>query len=373
MSAKHPFRRVLVGAAVLAALAAVGGLPATSAHAQQGIDVVFKIDESGSMGDDIAAVQANVVTIFSALPAGSHVGLVGYGTSSHYGGTYQIPHVHTPLTADTAVFQAAVNQLIASGGLEEGYRVVYESAYDAVQVDWQGNPSPSLGFRGAPYCNILITDENPNQQYSPDSKTLQEATDAMTNFSSGQGGIFFGILPTGYFPQAQQLADDTGGQLFDLAAFRENAQPVIDAVLEACREAAFPVVLDVKPGSCPNPFNSGKMGVTPVALLGYADFDIGMIDPATVRLLGCEPLRWSYEDVATPFDGDFGDPLDENACTTALGDGYIDLTLKFDSQCLTDALAGEVGVMLWTATGVYVDAEGDEFDFEAQDVVRVMP
>jgi hypothetical protein len=361
MSIQDSIRKDLLRATILAA---ASSLAATSAYAQ-GIDVVFKIDESGSMGDDIADIQANVVTIFNALPAGSHVGLVGYGTRSHFGGSGQIPHVHTAVTPDQTTFQNAVNELIASGGLEQGYRAVYESATDTVAVDVAGTPNPSLQFTGAPYCNILITDENPNQG----GRTQQEAIDAM----NAVGGIFFGILPSGLFAEAQPLADATGGQLFNLASFRQDAQPVIEAMLAACVEAAQPVVLDVKPGSCPNPFKVGQRGVTPVAILGSDTFDVSTIKPETVALEGCPALRWSYEDVATPFDGEFGDPLDENACTTAGADGYFDLTLKFDSQCVTNALGGETGVQLWTATGTYVNDQGQDVEFEAEDVVRVMP
>ena len=146
MSKEVSIRKALLGVAVFAAAACLAAAPAYA----QGIDVVFKIDESGSMYDDIVDVQANVVTIFSALPSGSHVGLVGYGTSSHFGGSDQIPHIHTPVTNDQGVFQGAVNQLVASGGLEEGYRAVYESATDTIAVDWQGNQYPSLQFTGAP-------------------------------------------------------------------------------------------------------------------------------------------------------------------------------------------------------------------------------
>ena len=155
----------------LAAAALVLGF---AAPAQAQIDVVFKIDESGSFGNEIAAVQANVVTIFNALPPGSAVGLVGYGTGQHGGGFGQIPHIHTPLTTNLAVFQTAVNQLVASGGLEQGYRAVFESATDTVSAGTLQN-SNSLLFTGAPYCNILLTDETPNQG----GRTQQEAIDAM--------------------------------------------------------------------------------------------------------------------------------------------------------------------------------------------------
>lgn len=50
------------------------------------------------------------------------------------------------------------------------------------------------------------------------------------------------------------------------------------------------------------------------------------IDPASIKLEGISPLRWDYEDVATPFEGEFCD------CHELEGDGYVDLTLKFDPR-----------------------------------------
>jgi len=320
------------------------------------------------MGGEIADIKQNVVTIFNALPAGSHVGLVGYGTGSHSGGASQIPHVHTPLTSDQTTFQNAVNGLIASGGLEQGYRAVYESATDTIAVDFGGNANPSLLFTGAPYCNILITDETPDQG----GRTRQEAIDAMT----AVGGIFFGILPSGLFAEIQPLADATGGQLFNLASFQQDATPVIEAVLAACVEAAVPVNIDIKPSSCPNPFKLSKKGVIPVAILGSEDFDVTRIKPETVKLEGdCGALRWSIEDVATPYEDGFSEPPSENECTTLEADGWSDLTVKFDSQCVaqTQGAISENEVRLWTITGTYVNDNSDDVDFEAKDVVRVMP
>ncbi|MDY6994229.1 MAG: VWA domain-containing protein, partial [Pseudomonadota bacterium] len=112
-------------------------LLSTLAHAE-GIDVVFKIDESGSMGDDITAVKANVSTIFNNLPTGSHVGLVGFGATGTHG--YK-PHLHRSLTTDSILFQNALDELVASGGIEPGYDAVFLSATDSL-------PSGSLGFTG---------------------------------------------------------------------------------------------------------------------------------------------------------------------------------------------------------------------------------
>jgi len=90
------------------------------------------------------------------------------------------------------------------------------------------------------------------------------------------------------------------------------------------------VYVDIRPSSWPNPINLKTKGVLPVAICGTADFDVTTIDPETIRLTlnGDEvtPLRWSYQDVATPYIG-------EPCCGHDLnGDGILDLTLKFKTQ-----------------------------------------
>ncbi len=101
------------------------------------------------------------------------------------------------------------------------------------------------------------------------------------------------------------------------------------------------VPMDIKPGSCPNPLNVKSRGVLPVAIAGTADFDVTQVDLNTLNLEGVAPLRWSYEDVATPFVP-FGGKSDCFAdCQTAGADGVTDLVLHFDTQEIVAAL-GEV-------------------------------
>jgi hypothetical protein len=57
-------------------------------------------------------------------------------------------------------------------------------------------------------------------------------------------------------------------------------------------------------------------------------------------LAGVAPLRWAYEDVATPFEP-FIDNVDPYDCTTDGPDGFMDLTLKYKTQELVEAI-GEV-------------------------------
>ncbi len=99
-----------------------------------------------------------------------------------------------------------------------------------------------------------------------------------------------------------------------------------------------PVYIDIKPGSWPNPLQLKDKGVLPVAVCGTEDFDVTTIDPETVQLtleglgVGVAPLRWSYEDVATPYTGE---PCSGHNLT---GDGYLDLTLKFKAQEVIETL-----------------------------------
>jgi hypothetical protein len=77
-------------------------------------------------------------------------------------------------------------------------------------------------------------------------------------------------------------------------------------------------------------------GVLHVAVLGISEFDVTEIDAASIRLAGVGPIRFAYEDVAAPVS----DANDCN-CTAAGPDGFVDLTLKFDTQSIVEAI-GEV-------------------------------
>lgn len=132
------------------------------------------------------------------------------------------------------------------------------------------------------------------------------------------------------------------------------------------------VPVDVKPTSCRNPFNIGQKGVMPVAILGTADFDVTQVDPASVVLEGVAPLRWAYDDVATPFEPFIGkvDPFD---CTTDGSDGFLDLTLKFKSQDLAAAI-GEVAdgdVLVLQLTGNLMEEFGGTPIF-GEDVIVIL-
>jgi len=135
-----------------------------------------------------------------------------------------------------------------------------------------------------------------------------------------------GALQFGFLNLAQDW--EPSGMVYDNIGF--DVAPVV-------------VSLDVKPGSCPNPVNVNSRGDLPVAILGSADLDAGTIDPASIRLAGVAPLRSDYEDVGTPFDPYLGREDCEFDCHEMEGDGWMDLTFKFDTQEIAAALGGADG------------------------------
>jgi len=101
------------------------------------------------------------------------------------------------------------------------------------------------------------------------------------------------------------------------------------------------VPVDIKPYSCPNPFDVKKQkrhGVLVVAVLGTEDFDVTQIDPSSIRLEGVAPLRWSLRDIATPFTPSTGKEHCYEDCSIEGTDGFKDLKLKFSAQKVAAAL-----------------------------------
>jgi hypothetical protein len=102
-----------------------------------------------------------------------------------------------------------------------------------------------------------------------------------------------------------------------------------------------------------------------VAILGTETFDVSKIDVASIRLEGIAPLRSAYEDVTTPV-------LDEAecSCTTEGPDGYMDLTLKFETQSILEVLGDLNDGDVWE---LYLDGVfKDGTPFEGSDCVLIL-
>lgn len=129
----------------------------------------------------------------------------------------------------------------------------------------------------------------------------------------------------------QAFAGDVTPILYDLTVEFDSTRVIPDD----------PVHIDIKLGSCPTPLNPKSRGVLPVAILGTEFLDVTTIVPETILLTwdgsdgGIRPIRWNSKDVAKPFEGGLCE------CHELPGDGYTDLTLKFDTQELVRGLSLE--------------------------------
>lgn len=137
---------------------------------------------------------------------------------------------------------------------------------------------------------------------------------------------------------------------------------------------------DIRGASCPNPLNLQSRGKLPIAMLGSGDFDVSMVDLATVRLarvdgvgrtvvpLGGPPgPRPVLEDVGRPAGGN---PCD---CHEEGPDEIADCVLKFSTPEVVAALSlNEVAA----GTSVELVVSGNLVDgtaFTASDCVKLVP
>ncbi len=161
-----------------------------------------------------------------------------------------------------------------------------------------------------------------------------------------------------------------------LKAAADGTSPVLSDI--RIQPAYVAVAVDIKPESCPNPLNVKDKGVLSVALVGTEDFDVTQVDPASVRLEGVSPLRWSVEDSAIPYEPYLGkqdayDCIEYYPDEYGAFDGVPDLTLKFNTQEVVTAL-GEVSdgdVLVLELAGNLLDEFGGGA-FLGEDVIIIL-
>ncbi len=171
---------------------------------------------------------------------------------------------------------------------------------------------------------------------------------------------------------------DTGGVGEIVGRLGPGSSPdICGSTFAPVRRLSGLVPVDIKPGSCPNPFNLKSRGVLPVAILGMEGLDVATIDPSSVRLLGVPPLRSAYGDVSTPFELSVTKEYSSD-CSAEGPDGFTDLTLKFDRQEVVRAMADLFGEGVTDGAVLSLSLTGELFDefgstpWLGEDIVTVL-
>jgi uncharacterized repeat protein (TIGR01451 family) len=210
---------------------------------------------------------------------------------------------------------------------------------------------------------ILV--ENPFAVDAPNVVVIDDLPSGVDFVSANEGGSYDGGLHRVTWDLGTLLAGESrmlealvqvgagtppGSNLLNNASIgSDNTVPATDALsIAVCGTGVMEINVDIKPTSCPNPFNTKAMGKIPVAILGTEYFDVYDVDPATVMLEGVPLVKYSYEDVATPVVD--GEPCE---CNELEGDGYMDLVVHFNRPALAAAIGavedGDVLELMLTA------------------------
>ncbi|HEY6945583.1 MAG TPA: hypothetical protein VI431_10630 [Candidatus Acidoferrum sp.] len=185
------------------------------------------------------------------------------------------------------------------------------------------------------------------------AEDINNSRDIVGSYKSliGNAGFLFsgGAFSNIAFPGARRTEAVGINDHGDIVGLYQDQNRVMHGFLAAA-PAAIQVAIDIKPQSCPNPFNVGAQGVLPVAILGTANFDVTTIDPSSITLQGVPPLRSALADVATAFNGQL---VSATSCTTAGPDGFLDLVMQFDDEAMSNALGAiaDGQVLTFTLTG----------------------
>lgn len=323
------------------------------------VELCAALDGSGSL--DPAQFQLQLEGLAGAVEDPSIIPRDGSATLSavvfEWGASVEVPATVIDGEASAAAFAAAVRAI----PWRFGHRTDMVAAIQSCSGQFRDTADR--------WVIDISTDGRHSQTLGTDPLAARDAAvaaglDVLNALGVGEADL--GFLGTLVWPQPAAAFPDDG---FVVAV--PDFSAYVDAMREKIRaEIAREVAIDIKPGSCPNSVNLESGGVLPVAILGGAAFDVASVDPATLRLEGVAPMRWAYQDVASPVDG----PKDScSSCTTAGGDGYPDLVLHYDRHAFA-AVLGSVedgACLLVTLRGNLAAAAGGG-PIRGADVLRVI-
>jgi hypothetical protein len=176
--------------------------------------------------------------------------------------------------------------------------------------------------------------------YLDGSLVAENTTSIPVSINDPEGvAIYVGAawIEEGYIPPGHPFT----GTIDEVQIYnRALSECEIQELIEEC-PTPVRVPIDIKPGSCPNPLNLESKGVVPVAIVNSEYSELNALDPASVRLAGVAPIRSLPKDVTTPVADN-----NECDCTEAGPDGKMDLTFKFKTLEIVEALLDAQGELV---------------------------
>lgn len=148
------------------------------------LDVLFVMDTTGSMGEEIERLRATIEIIYANLSALKPAPLVRFGLVLYKDRGDEYITERVPLTSDLDAFQARLDQVTASGG-GDGPEDLQSALDDAVnKMDWNKD-----GVRVA----FVVTDAEAHLDYGRSYTYVDAANDARAKgiklYTIGTGGL----------------------------------------------------------------------------------------------------------------------------------------------------------------------------------------
>jgi hypothetical protein len=243
---------------VIAAIvvAAVCALSSVATAAPITTDIVFIVDESGSMGDVQANLRNNIGLFASILSAGGDVdaryALVGYGNNAI------VPRLLTDFT-NPAAFALAAQNLVTNGGTEPAFAA---SAFALNEIDGQ---SSLLSFRANSLKNLIILTDEPSNGDGSGLVNGSPASFAIVDqLLTANNALYNAVLRNGNtIASIGGLATGHNGQVFDLNGLNTTDQQVVQEFVNDFATAKLQETIDFctlnptapgcSPGSVPEP------------------------------------------------------------------------------------------------------------------------
>ncbi len=169
------------------------------------VDVVFVIDTTGSMGEEITNVKNSIQTFVSILAekgVDAHLALIDYRDTTEGESTVIHMNGSTPWFSDAGMFQNELGKLVVTGGGDRPETVI-DGLEAARRLDWREDAYKFV---------IAVTDAD----YKKDNTYGVSGMDAMISLLANDKVITSVATEPTYYPEYTDLADGTTGILMNI-------------------------------------------------------------------------------------------------------------------------------------------------------------